>query len=69
MINWDEVSRAESTDELKEAKLWLFRENVRLENERKELDRQARQTALEKKRLKEENLFFEKKMSILLPAA
>lgn len=65
MINWDEVSRAESTDELKEAKLWLFRENVRLENERKELDRQARQTALEKKRLKEENLFFEKKMSIL----
>lgn len=65
MINWDEVEEAESADELKSAKLWLFQENIRLQNERKELDELNRRIALEKKRLKEENLFFEKKMAIL----
>lgn len=83
MIDWDEVSRAESVDELKDMKLWLFQENIRLENERKELalsqerfacertklrqelDELNRRTLLERKRLKEENLFFEKKMAIL----
>jgi len=83
MIDWDEVNRAESVDELKNMKLWLFQENIRLENERKELslsrekfsderiqfrremDELSRQTLLERKRLKEESLFFEKKMAIL----
>ncbi len=37
MIDWDEVNRAESVDELKSMKLWLFQENIRLENERNEL--------------------------------
>ena len=83
MIDWEEVIKAESTDELKEVKLWLFQENMRLEQERTELDLARnkfldervklrdeldelnRRTVMERKRLKEENLFFEKKMAIL----
>lgn len=83
MIDWEEVSSAEDVDELKEAKLWLFQENIRLENARreletsqenflkervqlrKELDEMNRRTIQERKRLKEENLFFEKKLAIL----
>ena len=83
MIDWEEIVKTEEMDELKEAKLWLFQENIRLQNEwkeldisrerllnehtqlRKELDEQIRRTAQERKRLKEENLFFEKKLAIL----
>ena len=83
MIDWDEVSSAEDIDELKEAKLWLFQENIRLENARRELEitqenflkervqlrneleEMNRRTIQERKRLKEENLFFEKKLAIL----
>ncbi len=83
MIDWDEVNGAESVDELKNVKLWLFQENIRLANERKELalsqeefvnervkfrqelDELNRKMMMEQKRLKEENIFFEKKMAIL----
>lgn len=83
MIDWEEIIKAESPEELKKAKLWLFQENMRLENERSEfiqvrdkfqkervklrdeMDELNRRTVLERKRLKEENLFFEKKMMIL----
>ena len=83
MIDWEEVIKAESTEELKEIKLWLFQENMRLEQERTELeqarnkfldervklrdelDELNRRTVMERKRLKEENLFFEKKRAIL----
>lgn len=83
MINWEEIINTESAEELKEAKLWLFRENIRLQNEQKELaaaqerflnervklrnelDELNRRTVIERKRLKEENLFFDKKMEIL----
>lgn len=83
MIDWEEVNRAEHTDELRSAKLWLFQENIRLQNERKEfeatqekflnervrfrreMEELNRRTVMERKRLKEENLFFEKKMAIL----
>ncbi len=83
MIDWDEVNSAENVDELKSVKLWLFQENIRLENERKELalsrerfnservklrqemDELNRKTLMERKRLKEEAIFFEKKMAIL----
>lgn len=83
MIDWEEVSKAENEDSLREAKMWLFQENIRLENERrelaqsqekflnervrlqKELDELNRRTLLERKRLKEESLFFDKKMAIL----
>ncbi len=90
MIDWEEVIKAESTEELREIKLWLFQENMRLKQERAELARERaeleqsrdkfleervklrdeldelnRRTVMERKRLKEENLFFEKKMAIL----
>ena len=83
MINWEEIIKTESADELKKVKVWLFKENMRLTNERSdfeqardkflkervklrdELDELNRRTVLERKRLKEENLFFEKKMAIL----
>lgn len=83
MIEWEEIIKAEDMDDLKKAKLWLFRENMRLENERteflqsrdkflkermqfrNEMDSLNRRTIMERKRLKEENLFFEKKMAIL----
>lgn len=83
MIDWEEIARAENADELRDAKLWLFQENIRLENERRELaasqekfsserarltrelDDLSRRAVQERKRLKEENLFFEKKMAIL----
>ncbi len=83
MIDWEEIIKTESADELKKAKVWLFKENMRLSNERSEfeqardkflkervklrdeLDELNRRTVLERKRLKEENLFFEKKMAIL----
>lgn len=83
MINWEEIIKADSIEELRAAKLWLFQENMRLENERSEftqvrdkflkervklrdeLDELNRRTVRERKRLKEENLFFEKKMAIL----
>ena len=65
MIDWEEIIRAEDEDSLREVKLWLFQENIRLQNERRELDELNRRTLCERKRLKEENLFFEKKMDIL----
>lgn len=83
MIDWEEVRGAEDADALREAKLWLFQERIRLDNERKELettrdrflkervrfrdelDELNRRTVMERKRLKEENLFFEKKLAIL----
>lgn len=83
MIKWEEITKVESADELKEVKLWLFQENMRLQQERKELE-ESRDKFLEerirtqkeldllkhniiqeRKRLKEENLFFDKKMAIL----
>lgn len=83
MIDWEEIIKTESTEELKAAKLWLFQENMRLKQERSELDQARdkfleervklrdeldalnRRTVMERKRLKEESLFFEKKMAIL----
>lgn len=83
MIDWEEIINAESTDDLKEAKLWLFKEQMRLEKERQELEETKdkflrerasfmsemntlnRKSVMERKRLKEESLFFDKKMEIL----
>lgn len=83
MIDWEEVIKAESTEELKEIKLWLSRKDMRLKQERSELEQERteleqarnkfldervklrdeldelnRRTIMERKRLKEENLFF-----------
>lgn len=90
MIDWEEICRTEKDSDLREAKLWLFQENIRLENarkelelsqkelelsrkdfenectrRRKELDEQRRHNLREQNRLREENLFFEKKLAIL----
>lgn len=83
MIDWEKVLMAQSEDELRDLKLFLFHEHARLENESKELkarqDKLVKERAqfrdemdllnhrivLEKKRLKEEHAFFEKKMQIL----
>lgn len=97
MIDWEGLIKAESSEELREAKLWLFQENMRLEQERQNLERQKkdleqeqrelkkakdkflrertsfkeemnllnRRCVLERRRLKDENLFFDKKLEIL----
>ena len=83
MIDWEEVIQAKSEDELRELKLWLFRESVRIANEQKALDSSRdkfleervafreemntlnHRSILERKRLKEESAFFDKKMEIL----
>lgn len=82
-INWEEVYKAQSEDELRGMKLWLFQESIRLQNERSELqgmqdkliqervrfrdemDSLNRRIVMEQKRLREENLFFDKKLAIL----
>ena len=82
-MDWNEVQEAQSEEELRKAKLWLFQENIRIENEKNELkqrqDKFIRERAqfrsemdalnhkmvIEQKRIREENLFFDKKMAIL----
>lgn len=79
----DAVLQAEDDDALKELKLFLFKENLRLKQEQQELeearDKLIRERAqfrteadmlnhkmvMEQKRLKDENIFFEKKFQIL----
>lgn len=83
MIDWEEIIKTESPDALKEVKLWLFKEQMRIEKERKELEATKdkfnkertsfmnemnalnRRSVMERKRLKDESLFFDKKMEIL----
>ena len=77
------ILAAEDDETLKELKLFLFKENIRLKNEQKELaeykekllreraqfrmemDMLHHKAVLEQKRIKDDNLFFEKKMDIL----
>ena len=40
MIDWEGIIDAGSMDELKDAKIWLFRENMRLERERMDLEKE-----------------------------
>ncbi len=90
MIDWEDLQKENSEDELKKLKIFLFQENMRLAQEKKrleeekarivklqedfmkdrvilrdELDELNRRTLNERKRLKEENMFFDKKMAIL----
>lgn len=90
MIELDDINNANTEDELKQLKVFLFQENLRLAQEKRnledereritkmqdefmkdrvklrdELDELNRRTLNERKRLKEENLFFDKKMDIL----
>lgn len=83
MLDWDDIIKSDNPDELKELKVWLFKEFLRLENSksefkesrdkfiqeraqfRDEMDKLNNQSITERKRLKEEKMFFEKKMAIL----
>lgn len=83
MVDWEEVIKAECEDDLKEIKLFLFRENMRLENDRREMlelqdkfiqervqfrnemDTLNHKMSIERKRLKDDTIFFDKKMQIL----
>ena len=83
MIEWDELMDSTSEEDLLELKHWLFRENIRLQSEqrdldemksrfikerdefRKEMDTLNHQMVIEHKRLKDEQIFFDKKMDIL----
>ena len=97
MINWEDILKAESNDELRDAKLWLFQENMRMEQEKLKMEQEADRLAqerkileeardkfnnertcfknemnalnhksvIERKRMKDERLFFDKKLAIL----
>lgn len=83
MIDIETLLNTESDEELKELKLFLFKENIRLENARREIeeykeklfrersqfrdemDMLNHRIVLEKKRMKDDMLFFDKKMEIL----
>ena len=83
MMDIEEMLKSEDDEALKELKTFLFKERIRLENEKKELaegmdkllkersqfrtemDMLNHRIVMEKKRLKDDNLFFEKKMEIL----
>lgn len=81
--DWMKVKNARSLEELKKTKLWLFRENIRIQNEKqeleatmdkflqdksryqKEMDSLNQRIAVEQKRIRDENTFFEKRMEML----
>lgn len=81
--DWMKVKQARSLEELKKTKLWLFRENIRVQNEKQELDMMKdkffqektryqkemdalnQRIAVEQKRIRDENTFFEKRMEML----
>lgn len=83
MIDLETILASEEDEALKELKLFLFKENIRLENEKREIaefkeklnkERSQFRTememlnhrmVMEQKRLKDDNLFFNKKMEIL----
>ncbi len=89
-MNWRQLVETDNADELKNLKMFLFQENMRLEMEkrhieedrqqlesqqaefreersslRQELNELNRKTVQEREKLREDNLFFEKKMNIL----
>lgn len=83
MKDWEKMIKAETVEELRDMKLWLFKENMRIEKEKEELEDMkdkfskersvfreemntlSNRSVYERKRIQEENLFFEKKMIIL----
>lgn len=54
MIKWEEIIKAQSSDELKEAKLWLFREYMKLQQEKTELSKTKEKYTKERGRLRTE---------------
>lgn len=58
LINWEDIINTDDEQELKNIKLWLFQENIRLQNEKADIE-------TKQKKLEEETLFFNKKLEIL----
>lgn len=52
--DWMKVKQARSLEELKKTKLWLFRENIRVQNEKQELDMMKDKFFQEKTRYQKE---------------
>ena len=83
MKDWEKMIKAETVEELRDMKLWLFKENMRIEKEKEELEEMkdkfskerivfheemntlSSRSICERKRINDDNLFFEKKMIIL----
>lgn len=63
-MDWKQISETDSLDELKELKLWLFKENVRLENERKELMELQNKFVMERVQFRDEMNALNHKMVI-----
>ena len=86
MIDIEAINASDDEDKLKELKSFLFKENIRLKEEQKEIeeaknkltkereqfqlemDMLSRRISMEQKRLKDDNLFFDKKFQILQDA-
>lgn len=90
MIDWEDIEKEDSEEELSKLKAFLYEENLRIKNEREQLEQDKkglqllqdqfikdrvklrdeinelnRRTSAERNKLKQENMFFEKKMAIL----
>lgn len=63
--NFEKTLFESSDDELQQLKLWLFRENIRINSEKQEMQLLDQKIQFEKKRLSEDQIFFQKKLSIL----
>lgn len=57
-MDWEEIIKAESSEELKEAKLWLFQENMRLEQERLRIEQERLRLEQEHLRIEQESNAF-----------
>ena len=54
MIEWEELLSAVSEDDLKELKVWLFQENVRIRTEQKELEESRSRFIKEREQFRDE---------------
>ena len=63
-INWEEVDKAKNEDELRGMKLWLFQENIRLQNERSELEDMQDKLLQERVRFRDEMDAINRRMSM-----
>ncbi len=61
-IDWEEVYKAQSEEELRSMKLWLFKENTRLQNERSELESMQDKFIKERVRFRDEMDTLSRKM-------
>lgn len=61
-IDWEEVYKAQSGEELRSMKLWLFQENTRLQNERSELENMQDKFIKERVRFRDEMDTLSRKM-------